>query len=83
MPEELQTNAVTTTYNLSVYTSDVKGAGTDAHVFVKLYGANGDSGDVPLLKSSTNRDKFERNRVDKFEVPAVDLGNNRLVSLET
>lgn len=73
-PAELQTKAVSTTYKLSVYTSDVKNAGTDANMHVCLYGQTGDSGDVQLRKSLTNRDKFERGKVDEFELQCIDLG---------
>ena len=42
------------------------GAGTDANVFVTLFGENGDSGELELKKSETNINKFERNRADVF-----------------
>ena len=47
-------------------TSDVRGAGTDANVFVTLFGANGDSGELHLKESETNKDPFENNNVDTF-----------------
>jgi hypothetical protein len=47
------------------------GAGTDANVFVTLFGENGDSGELELRKSETNSNKFERNRVDVFEFPGL------------
>lgn len=47
-------------------TSDISGAGTDANVFVTIFGANGDSGEIELKKSETNRNKFERNKTDVF-----------------
>lgn len=47
-------------------TSDLSGAGTDANVFLTLFGANGDSGELELKKSETNRNKFERNKTDVF-----------------
>lgn len=42
------------------------GAGTDANVFLTLFGANGDSGELELKKSETNRNKFERGKTDVF-----------------
>lgn len=48
-------------------TSDVKGAGTDANVYVQLWGEHGDSGKRKLAKSLTYRDKFERNHEDIFQ----------------
>lgn len=40
------------------------GAGTDANVFVNIYGELGDSADRQLSKSD-NLNKFERNQVKK------------------
>ena len=71
--------AAKTTYNVNVYTGDVRGAGTDANVFIVLYGENDDSGPLALKTSKTNRDKFERNKMDDFELSAVDIGNLKKV----
>uniref|UniRef100_M3ZSE1 Lipoxygenase homology PLAT domains 1 n=1 Tax=Xiphophorus maculatus TaxID=8083 RepID=M3ZSE1_XIPMA len=62
------------TYNVSVMTGDVSGAGTDANVFLTIYGDLGDTGERKLSKSETNSNKFERGSVDKFTIEAVDLG---------
>ena len=48
---------------MSVYTGDKRGAGTDADVFVNIFGERGDTGERPLRQSKTNRNKFERNQV--------------------
>lgn len=48
--------------------SDILGAGTDANVFVMLFGEFGDTGTLPL-KESTNRNKFERKMKDVFRFP--------------
>lgn len=47
-------------------TSNVKGAGTDANVYVILFGDNGDSGDLHLKKSETFKDPFENDQLDVF-----------------
>lgn len=52
-------------YEIEVHTGDVRGAGTDANVFVVLYGKEGKSEEF-WLRSKT--DNFERNEVDKFKV---------------
>lgn len=52
-------------------TSDEKGAGTDANVYVRLFGENGDSGDLHLKDSATNKDPFEKNQEDEFTIPEV------------
>uniref|UniRef100_A0AAV2IX71 PLAT domain-containing protein n=1 Tax=Knipowitschia caucasica TaxID=637954 RepID=A0AAV2IX71_KNICA len=62
------------TYTVSVITGDVYGAGTDANVFLTIYGDQGDTGERKLRKSETNSNKFERGSVDKFTIEAVDLG---------
>ena len=45
-------------YKVSVYTGDKKGAGTDANVFITMFGENGDSGEMKLDNTKNN---FERN----------------------
>lgn len=40
------------------------GAGTDAHVYINIYGENGDTGERSLKKSK-NLNKFERGQVSK------------------
>ncbi|XP_031425771.2 lipoxygenase homology domain-containing protein 1 [Clupea harengus] len=61
-------------YKVSVRTGDMYGAGTDANVFLTLYGDLGDTGERRLRKSEGNSNKFERGAVDKFTIEAVDLG---------
>ena len=45
-------------YVVTTYTGDRFGAGTDARVFVKLFGTKGDTGEKEL--ESSGRDNFER-----------------------
>ncbi|XP_032395727.1 lipoxygenase homology domain-containing protein 1 isoform X1 [Etheostoma spectabile] len=71
---EVEDALETHTYNVSVMTGDVNGAGTDANVFLTIYGDIGDTGERKLSKSETNSNKFERGSVDKFTIEAVDLG---------
>lgn len=49
-------------------TGDVYGAGTDANVFLTIYGDLGDTGERKLSKSETNSNKFERGSVRKLEL---------------
>ncbi len=51
-------------YKVKVVTGDVWGAGTDANVFLNMYGEYGDTGER-ALKDSNNINKFERNQVSK------------------
>ncbi|XP_033845859.1 lipoxygenase homology domain-containing protein 1-like [Periophthalmus magnuspinnatus] len=71
---EVEDALETHTYTVSVITGDVYGAGTDANVFMTIYGDLGDTGERKLSKSETNSNKFERGSVDKFTMEAVDLG---------
>jgi hypothetical protein len=48
---------------VEVFTGNVKGAGTDANVFLNIFGDKGDSGERKLHKSETNKDKFESGKV--------------------
>lgn len=59
---------------MDIYTGDVFGAGTNANVFVTLFGELGDSGEKKLMKSQTHMDKFERNQMDRFPIQSADLG---------
>lgn len=56
------------TYVVDVFTGDVFGAGTNANVFITLFGEYGDSGEKKLLKSETNMDKFERKQVNNLRL---------------
>ncbi|KAL4225451.1 Lipoxygenase y domain-containing protein 1 [Mactra antiquata] len=67
-------------YTVHVFTGDEFGAGTDANVFVSLYGDKGDTGERQLKDSSTHTNKFERNQEDVFTVKAIELG--KLVKLK-
>ena len=52
-------------YNVNVYTGDVRGGGTDANVFLTMFGDKGDSGERKLHQSETHKDKFERKQVKR------------------
>nr|XP_057920226.1 lipoxygenase homology domain-containing protein 1 isoform X2 [Doryrhamphus excisus] len=71
---EVEDALETHTYKVAVMTGDVYGAGTDAKVFLTIYGDLGDTGERKLSKSENNGNKFERGSVDKFTIEAVDLG---------
>ena len=55
-------------------TGDVRGAGTDANAYIKMFGNNGDTGQIALKQSDNTKNKFERGRVDQFTVEAMDIG---------
>lgn len=50
-------------YLVSVHTGSRRGAGTDANVFLNIFGEQGDTGERPLTNSNTNKNKFEKGNV--------------------
>jgi lipoxygenase homology domain-containing protein 1 len=64
----------TVSYNIKVKTGDIRNAGTDARVMLKIFGEKGDSGNRHLKNSDNTSNKFERGRLDEFRVEADDLG---------
>ncbi|KAL3869892.1 hypothetical protein ACJMK2_042519 [Sinanodonta woodiana] len=62
------------TYQVETYTGQKFKAGTDASVFIQLFGEWGDTGRRRLMESKTNSNKFENGSRDLFELQAVDLG---------
>lgn len=50
-------------YPVYVHTAKKTGAGTDANVFITIFGSQGDTGERPLMFSKTNRNKFEKGNV--------------------
>ncbi|KAF5837533.1 hypothetical protein DUNSADRAFT_4226 [Dunaliella salina] len=59
-------------YRVTVYTSDIRGAGTDANVSIEMYGSKGAVGQTRLETSANN---FERNHADMFVVRGTDIGD--------
>lgn len=53
-------------------TEDVPFAGTDATVYVQLFGEKGQTGKIEF--KSGNKPKFKRGRIKKFAVQADDVG---------
>ena len=51
---------------MDVVTGDLSGSGTDANVFLIIFGEYGDSGEIALRNSVTYKDKFERGHTDVF-----------------
>ena len=55
-------------------TGDVRGAGTDANVYVMIFGESGDTGKLQLRQADNTKDKWERGRTDMFTLEAMDIG---------
>ncbi|XP_006891751.1 PREDICTED: lipoxygenase homology domain-containing protein 1 isoform X2 [Elephantulus edwardii] len=64
-----------TTFSVTIKTGDKKNAGTDANVFITLFGTNDNNGMTLLKSSKTNSDKFERDSIEIFTVETLDLGD--------
>ncbi|CAH7088263.1 Loxhd1 [Phodopus roborovskii] len=64
-----------TTFSVTIKTGDKKSAGTDANVFITLFGTQDDTGMTLLKSSKTNTDKFERDSIEIFTVETLDLGD--------
>lgn len=50
-------------YEIHVFTGTMWGAGTDANVYINIYGETGDTGERHLKKSN-NLNKFEKGQVN-------------------
>ncbi|TGZ66198.1 hypothetical protein CRM22_005460 [Opisthorchis felineus] len=72
--EEIQPEINLRQYEIHVITGDEQNAGTDANVYLTLYGENGDSGERKLTESQTHRNKFEAGNTDIFHYDLEDLG---------
>ena len=64
-------------YQVFVHTGDKRGTGTNANIFLNIFGELGDTGDRPLEKSKSNRDKFERNQVSLVDDRLHFICNNK------
>ena len=53
---------------VSVYTGEESKAGTDANVYLQIFGECGDTGYRKLLNSKTHDNKFEQGNVSKIFV---------------
>lgn len=67
-------------YEVIVTTGYEPGAGTDANVFVTIFGANGDTGKRELKQKMRNL--FERGSTDRFFLETLELGELRKVRVE-
>ncbi|OCT98890.1 hypothetical protein XELAEV_180111242mg, partial [Xenopus laevis] len=58
-------------YRVTVCTGTVSGSGTDARVFLCLFGDRGDTGERFLVECKNNVNKFEKGNVSIFLLPPV------------
>jgi hypothetical protein len=68
---------------VTVTTSDVKRAGTDATVYCRIHGSTvlGNACCTSLLKLESSKDNFERGQVDKFVVEGLHVHSMERVEI--
>lgn len=54
-------------YRVTICTGNVSGSGTDATVFLNIFGDLGDTGERLMITSKNNVNKFESGNVSAFE----------------
>lgn len=62
-------NVALVSYKVTISTGNVQNAGTNANVFIVLYGSMGDSGERNLV--SNGKDCFERGHTDVFRIYTI------------
>ena len=60
-------------YRITVKTGEETNAGTDANVYLQMFGENGKTQNFSLREEGDKR-RFERGRVDKFLIRTQDVG---------
>ncbi|CAF1252253.1 unnamed protein product [Adineta steineri] len=68
-----QMKTISNTYKVYVVTSGDIGSGTNANVYIIIFGEYNNTGKVHLLKSKTHQDPFERGQTDLFEIAHIDI----------
>jgi len=66
------------TYKILIVTGDISGAGTDADVFIQMFGDKGDSG---VQFFDAKRSAFERGKEDMFGLELVELGDIKKIKI--
>jgi len=64
------------TWQVSVFTANDRGAGTDANVLLVIYGKNSEGTSVKSdeVRLENKGDDFEAGQVDKFKIETIDVG---------
>ena len=59
-----------------MWTGDLSSAGTDANVFIQMYGENGKTEEYPLRNKTDN---FEKDHIDKFKVRSFKVNYSLMI----
>ncbi|CAF1522163.1 unnamed protein product [Adineta ricciae] len=68
-------------YKITVVTGDKDRSGTDAKVFLTIYGDKEDSGEHQLDHSEPNENPFEQTQTDTFYMELISLGKLRKIKI--
>ncbi|KAB1256186.1 Lipoxygenase homology domain-containing protein 1 [Camelus dromedarius] len=68
-------------YRVIVCTGELEGAGTDANVYLCLFGDVGDTGERLLYNCRNNTDLFEKGNADEFTIESVTMRKVRRVRI--
>ena len=60
-------------YRITLKTGDEKDAGTDANVYLQMFGEKGKTQTFALREEGDKR-RFEKGRMDKFLIRTLDIG---------
>ncbi|CAF2393043.1 unnamed protein product [Rotaria sp. Silwood2] len=69
-------------YTITVQTGSVQFAGTDANVFISLYGDKNKIVRYQLKTSVNHKDIFEKGQKDDFVVKDIDIGQLKTITIE-
>ncbi|CAF0762513.1 unnamed protein product [Rotaria sp. Silwood1] len=69
-------------YTISVQTGSVQFAGTDANVFISLYGDKNKIVRYQLKNSVNNKNVFEKDQKDDFVFENIDIGQLKTITIE-
>ena len=62
-------------YEVHVHTSDIRGAGTSANIYMDVYGRDDNNvEDSDHIEFERGKDRFERAKIDKFTFDIKDIG---------
>ncbi len=70
-------------YTVTVVTSNIPNAGTNASVYIELLGKYETSGKIPLTTSESNRNPFEQGKTDVFQIKCADVGKLKQIKFAT
>jgi hypothetical protein len=63
-------------YEIKVFTSKIFGAGTDANVYIEIFGVKKTTGEVMLGSQADRKGKFQQGSVDNFVIELEDVDDD-------